>query len=143
MDGRGVFGERYEARIARAIAHVDDNPSQQISLEKLASIACLSPFHFHRIFRSLTGQPVREFVERRKLEQAIALANQGKSWKSASAACGFTSTVPIRLAPTEWSATAGKAAQERQAQKLSRLPHGMLTTHADIINPGPPASSRN
>ena len=30
---------------------------------------------------------------------------------------------------------AGEAAQERHAEDLSGLPHGMLTTHADVINP--------
>lgn len=98
MIERGVFGEHYEARIARAISHVDSNPSKQISLEKLAAIACLSPFHFHRVFRSLTGEAVREFVERRKLEHAIALANKGRSWKYASTACGFNSPISFTRA---------------------------------------------
>lgn len=98
MNEQGIFGERYEARIARAIAYVDANPSEQLSLEKLSSIACLSTFHFHRIFRSLTGEPVREFVERRKLEHAIALANKGKSWKAAAAASGFNSPISFTRA---------------------------------------------
>lgn len=98
MEAQGNFGERYEARIARAISYVDANPCEKISLEKLSSIACLSPFHFHRIFRSLTGEAVREFVERRKLEHAIGLANKGRSWKSASAACGFNSPISFTRA---------------------------------------------
>ncbi len=98
MMEQGIFGERYEARIARAIAYVEDNPSGQMSLDNLSSIACLSPFHFHRIFRSLTGESVRAFVERRKLEQAIALAGKGASWKSASAACGFSSPISFTRA---------------------------------------------
>lgn len=93
MTGQGTFGERYETRIARAIAFVDANLAETISLEKLSSIACLSPFHFHRIFRSLTGETVREFVERRKLEHAIAMARKGRSWKYAAAACGFKSSI--------------------------------------------------
>lgn len=93
MTDKGVFGQRYEARIARAISYVDENPADHISLEILSSVACLSPFHFHRVFRSLTGESVREFVERRKLEHAIALANKGKSWKYAAAACGFASPI--------------------------------------------------
>lgn len=98
MLDRGIFGERYEARIARAISYVDENPAEHISLERLSAIACLSPFHFHRIFRSLTGEAVREFVERRKLEHAIALANKGKSWKYAAAACGFRSPISFTRA---------------------------------------------
>jgi AraC family transcriptional regulator len=98
MNERGKFGETYEARIARAIAFVDANPSEQMSLESLSAIACLSPFHFHRVFRSLTGEAVREFVERRKLEHAIALASKGRSWKAASAACGFNSPISFTRA---------------------------------------------
>lgn len=98
MDDIGTFGERYESRIARAISYVDENRAEHISLEKLSAIACLSPFHFHRVFRSLTGEPVREFVERRKLEHAIALANKGKSWKFAAASCGFRSPISFTRA---------------------------------------------
>lgn len=98
MSERGRFGERYEARIARAISHVDANPAEPISLERLASVACLSPFHFHRVFRTLTGESVRAFVERRKLEHAIALAAKGKSWKYASMACGFNSPISFTRA---------------------------------------------
>lgn len=98
MQDKGDFGERYEARLARAIAYVDQNPAARISLESLASIACLSPFHFHRVFRALTGESARDFVERRKLEHAIALANKGKSWKFAAAACGFKSSISFTRA---------------------------------------------
>jgi AraC family transcriptional regulator len=94
----GPYGERYEARIARAIQFVDANPGLRVDLDTLAGVACLSPFHFHRIFRSLTGEPVRAFVERRKLETAIGLARTGASWKSAAHACGFTSSVSFTRA---------------------------------------------
>lgn len=98
MIEHGLYGEVYEARIARAIDVIDKNPSKQFALETLASVACLSPFHFHRIFRAMTGESVRTFVERRKLEQAIALAKKGKSWKSASLDCGFRSPISFARA---------------------------------------------
>lgn len=87
------LGERYEARIARAVSFIDNNPEEPVSLARLASIACLSPFHFHRVFKSLTGLSVRGYVERRKLEQAIILAGKGHSWKSAAGLSGFRSSI--------------------------------------------------
>ncbi len=98
MTERGKYGERYEARIARAIAHVDAHVAEPVSLERLAAIACLSPFHFHRVFRALTGESLRSFAERRKLERAVGLARRGQSWKVASAACGFASPVSFARA---------------------------------------------
>ncbi|WP_298189019.1 AraC family transcriptional regulator [Novosphingobium sp.] len=94
----GTYGERYEARIARAIAHIEANPAEPVTLERLAAVACLSPFHFHRVFRALTGESLRSFVERRKLERAIGLARRGQSWKVASAASGFASAVSFARA---------------------------------------------
>lgn len=98
VNDMGVFGERYEARIARAIEYVDRNMAEPVTLTSLAGIACLSPFHFHRVFHTLTGESVRDFVERRHLEQAIRLARTGQSWKSASAASGFASPVSFTRA---------------------------------------------
>ncbi|MCR2832457.1 AraC family transcriptional regulator [Parerythrobacter lacustris] len=93
-----VFGERYEHRIARAIAYIEERLHEPMTLSGLAAIACLSPFHFHRVFRTLTGESVRSFVERRKLERAVGLARKGHSWKSASAASGFRSPVSFTRA---------------------------------------------
>lgn len=138
MNGKGEFGERYEARISRAIAFVDANPAETISLEKLASIACLSPFHFHRVFRSLTGEPVREFVERRKLEHAIAMASKGSSWKHASSLCGFASPISFTRAfkrvygvpPSEFDIQAWwhKRSDRADAQRISSF----------FLRPAPP-----
>lgn len=93
MNGKGIFGERYEARIARAIAHVERNQDKPMTLASLAEIACLSPFHFRCVFRAMTGEPAHAFIERRRLELAIDLVRAGHSCKSASAASGFASPV--------------------------------------------------
>lgn len=50
----------YRRRILKVMdhlrAHLDDAPS----FERLAEIACLSPFHFHRIYRGMTGETMAE-----------------------------------------------------------------------------------
>ena len=40
----------YDARIARAIAYAAEHYQDQPSLEDMAAAACLSPFHFQRVF---------------------------------------------------------------------------------------------
>lgn len=52
-----------------------------IRLEQVARVACFSPFHFHRIFRSLIGESLNEFVKRVRLERALAMMSR-KSWKT-------------------------------------------------------------
>lgn len=42
----------------------------QLTLQLLAKVAMYSPFHFDRIFRSITGVPPRQFLAAIRLEQA-------------------------------------------------------------------------
>lgn len=47
-------------------------------METLANIACFSPFHFHRIFRGLTGETVADLTRRIRLEYAYYMLMQQK-----------------------------------------------------------------
>lgn len=60
----------YVARINRVIDFVQDNLGQELGVERLAAVAQLSPFHFHRIFRAMVGEPLGQFVRRLRLERA-------------------------------------------------------------------------
>jgi AraC family transcriptional regulator len=44
-----------------------------IDLEKLAAVANLSPWHFHRVFRLMTGESVGEMVRRLRVAKGVAL----------------------------------------------------------------------
>ncbi|PYJ16799.1 MAG: hypothetical protein DME94_04430 [Verrucomicrobia bacterium] len=70
----------YADRINRAINFVLNNLDRPIRLEQVARVACFSPFHFHRIFRSLIGESLNEFVKRVRLERALAMMSR-KIWK--------------------------------------------------------------
>ncbi len=89
----------YTDRINRAIDHIIQNLDQPLNLERVAKAAHFSPFHFHRIFKSLVGESLNEFIKRLRLERALALLSQ-KDWKSSrnrsltqiALDCGFNSS---------------------------------------------------
>jgi AraC family transcriptional regulator len=89
----------YVARVNRAIDFILKNLDQSLRLEVVAQAADFSPFHFHRIFRSLVGESLNEFVKRIRLEHAIALLSR-KTWATRrrqslteiAFACGFASS---------------------------------------------------
>ena len=60
----------YRRRILRVLVHIQHNLDAALPLEKLAEVACFSPFHFHRIFRGLVGESVKQHVRRLRLERA-------------------------------------------------------------------------
>jgi AraC family transcriptional regulator len=85
---------RYRERINRAIDHIEQNLAGDTSLETLARVAGFSPFHFHRVFASVTGETIHDFVTRFRFERAIALmrAAPTKSLTSIAFESGFGSS---------------------------------------------------
>jgi len=47
-------------------SHLDDD----LDLNRLADIACLSPYHWHRVYQALRGETVAETVKRLRLQRA-------------------------------------------------------------------------
>lgn len=62
--------EEYIARINRVIDYIIANANKHISVAELASIASFSEYHFHRIFKSVTGETLNGYVRRTRLERA-------------------------------------------------------------------------
>lgn len=84
----------YVERVNRAIDHIVRNLAQPLRLEDVASAACFSPFHFHRIFKALLGETLNEFVKRQRLERALYLMSHApkRSLTDVALDCGFSSS---------------------------------------------------
>ena len=64
--------ESYQERIGRVLLHISSHLDQPYRLDTLAAVAHFSPFHFHRVFRGMVGEWVKEHVRRLRLERAAA-----------------------------------------------------------------------
>ena len=60
----------YEQAVQRAIEHIAGNLDEALDLETLAAGACLSAFHFHRVFRGMVGETPLELIRRLRIERA-------------------------------------------------------------------------
>ncbi len=60
----------YKNRVNDVFQYIDQNLGANLSLEVLSEVACFSPFHFHRIFRTITGETLNEYMTRRRVEKA-------------------------------------------------------------------------
>ena len=82
----------YHGRMTRVLDHLARHLDDRVALGDLAAIAAFSPFHFHRIFRSMAGETVGDLVRRLKLERAAyQLRNEGASVTDAAFAAGYES----------------------------------------------------
>lgn len=68
----------YLERLNKAIYFIENNLDKKILLKEISQHALLSEYHFHRIFKSFTGETVKEFLVRLKIERA---ANRLKNTK--------------------------------------------------------------
>jgi len=64
-------------RIRHVLAHIRDHLAEDLTVEKLASIACLSPRQFGRTFRAETGCTPAKAVERIRTEVARQKLEEG------------------------------------------------------------------
>lgn len=60
----------YEDRVLRVLNYMYDNPAGDLSLDALADVAAMSRFHWHRVFRALTGETCAQSVRRMRLHRA-------------------------------------------------------------------------
>ncbi|MGH9380187.1 MAG: AraC family transcriptional regulator [Thermoanaerobaculia bacterium] len=84
----------YVKRVNRAIDYVVRNLDCNLNLQDVARAACFSPFHFHRVFKSLIGETLGQFVKRQRLERALWLMSHapGRSLTEVALECGFSSS---------------------------------------------------
>ena len=61
------MANHYEKRLLRVLDHIHDNPAGDLSLDALADVAALSRFHWHRIFRAMTGETAHQTVKRMRM----------------------------------------------------------------------------
>jgi AraC family transcriptional regulator len=68
----------YHARINRVLTRISDDLDAPLGTEDLAGVANLSAFHFHRIFRAITGETVAGLVRRLRLDRAGQALRRGE-----------------------------------------------------------------
>lgn len=62
--------ELWERRLGQAAALLGQRLDDPPSLAELASAAAVSPFHFHRVWRAMTGETVGQSIARLRMDAA-------------------------------------------------------------------------
>lgn len=57
-------------RLNQALLYIENHLGEDVSLRSVSEIACYSPFHFHRIFKQVTGETLQAYVLRKRVERA-------------------------------------------------------------------------
>lgn len=143
--------EDYLHRIDRVVAVLQSAVAQGgelPELARLAEVAHLSPFHFHRIYRALSGETVGQTVARLRLVRALQwLADGGERITDTALAVGYeTPQAFARAFRQAFDATPSelRGQRERLHEAMQRLrqpampaPAGELALKVEVVSVEP------
>ncbi|MBD3170233.1 MAG: helix-turn-helix domain-containing protein [candidate division Zixibacteria bacterium] len=102
----------YVSRLNRVLDYIDANLGREMTLNELAAVANFSPYHFHRIFGSMMGEPLYKFIQRTRVEKAASqlYLYPHKSITEIALDCGFGSSAAFarvfkahfKVSASEW-----------------------------------------
>jgi AraC-like DNA-binding protein len=77
------------ASVRRVIDYLDAHSSEELGVETLAGIACLSPYHFIRVFARQTGLTPHAWLMQVRARKAQELLRRGQAIADVAAQTGF------------------------------------------------------
>lgn len=87
-------------QMENALAYIDANLTEEVSLESIAATASMSRSYFCTVFKKLNGITVWEYITARRVETAMRILRGGedKTMLSVACECGFNNTANFNRA---------------------------------------------
>jgi AraC family transcriptional regulator len=83
----------YETRLSRVVDHIYAHLDEDIRFDDLAEVACLSPYHWHRIYAAMRGETITATIRRLRLTRAAdRLANSAEPIATIAARARYTTS---------------------------------------------------
>jgi len=116
----------YRRRINQVVAHVQAHLGADLDSHRLADVAAMSRFHFHRVFAAMTGITPAHYVLRSRLSAAIdALRRSPRPVGEIALDCGFDNGATLAKAMRREYGVSPSGA--RQALTDPRIGLGVVT----------------
>lgn len=85
-----VAAAHYQHRLCRVLEYIDTHLDEELSVDRLSSIAAFSKFHFHRQFSEFSGINVSKFIQLTRLNRAAyQLAYRDLAITEIALGCGY------------------------------------------------------
>ncbi|RKQ95569.1 AraC family transcriptional regulator [Maricaulis maris] len=119
---------RHAERIERVLAHIEQADSEAgLSVEALAAVAALSPYHFHRVYRLMTGETPGDTIRRVRLARTVPeLQNADQSITRAAGGAGYGSSQSYARA---FRAATGGSASDVRAGRVDLIDQLLRPAH--------------
>lgn len=111
----------YEKRINRVTAYIHEHLDEELDLDRLSEIACMSAYHWHRIYRAMLGETPAMTVKRLRLHRAAGeLVSTTRPIAEIARFCGYPNLQSFtRIFRDDYGTP--PAAYRRQGKHVARL----------------------
>lgn len=83
---------KQDSRLSYVVRYIRNHLHEPLDVESLSKVACMSPSHFHRIFKNELGVSPVEFINAERIKLAVSLLQDpNRSIKEVYMCCGFES----------------------------------------------------
>jgi len=123
-----IHNAQYLKRINKVLDYLDEHYAKSLNLQLLAEVANFSSFHFHRIFKGITGEPLNKYIQRIRLEKAAHRLKYDLSESITNIAidCGFSNSAAFAkifkqhfgMSASQWR-SGGHSIDSKNRQALS------------------------
>ncbi|MCK5895731.1 MAG: AraC family transcriptional regulator [Cocleimonas sp.] len=97
-----ITGQNYRQRLTQVIDYIFNHLEGDLSVNTLAEIAFMSPYHFHRIYRGLAQETLNASIRRLRLQRAaMTLINSSQSILSIAKSVAYNSQEAFTRAFTQ------------------------------------------
>jgi AraC family transcriptional regulator len=84
-----VTKDDYIQSVYKVILHIEQNYNDELTLEELSKVASFSKYHFHRIFKSIVGENLSDYVRRVRLSKATLKLNTNQKITQIAITSGY------------------------------------------------------
>lgn len=122
----------YEEMMQASLMYIEDNITEEISLEYIAGVFYTSPYHFSRIFSFMIGEPFKQYFMKRKMSHSLKMLRDGASVINTALTYGFEYPESFTRAFKQVFGTTPKQYQKAPTE-LKPYGIGQIITR-DIVN---------
>ena len=116
--------ENYNDRLNRVLDYVYAHLEDDLSFDRLADVACLSPYHWSRIYSAMRGETIVATIRRLRLQRAAdRLANSDLDIGTVAARAGYGSTDTFGRAFKDAFAVSPAAYREQGSHAAFKAAH--------------------
>ncbi|MDC8005496.1 AraC family transcriptional regulator [Aureisphaera galaxeae] len=113
----------YVKRVNKVFQYIDDHLKAPLSLEEISEVGHFSPFHFHRVFKTITGEALNAYIVRRRVEKAASLLMHKLDFRIGEIAweVGFASNTSFARAFKKEYGLSPSEFRKSNAQKIGKI----------------------